>query len=197
VDQPELRQGSGDAGTSSITRNRNFVSAPGRNRTCDSRFRKPREHVDRCRLRNVPAGSGAGCISVDGQRRTLLATSWPQLSRGTRAARATIRSTGAPAGSGRRVSGYWYGPRQGRGGAYAPRLQISPDRPTLTKRRLPEQAPESSRSAFRTALARACRAVPHPALGCPGGRDQDQGRRTPLPPSTSSIGTGRRGSPDT
>src|SRR5438128_5244624 len=40
VDQPELRQGSGDAGTSSITRSTTFLGAPGRNRTCDTRFRK-------------------------------------------------------------------------------------------------------------------------------------------------------------
>jgi hypothetical protein len=40
-DQPELRQGSGDAGTSSITRNTTGSGAPGRNRTCDTRFRKP------------------------------------------------------------------------------------------------------------------------------------------------------------
>jgi hypothetical protein len=59
--------------------------ALGVNRTPDPRFRKPREHVGRVRLRDVPAGSGAGCISVGVRVRTLLATSWPQLSRGTRA----------------------------------------------------------------------------------------------------------------
>jgi hypothetical protein len=36
---PKLRQGSDDAGTSSITRNTTPSSAPGRNRTSDTRFR--------------------------------------------------------------------------------------------------------------------------------------------------------------
>jgi hypothetical protein len=40
-DPPELCQTSGDAGMSRITRNTTNVGAPGRNRTSDTRFRKP------------------------------------------------------------------------------------------------------------------------------------------------------------
>src|SRR5687768_18417248 len=40
-DQPERCQTSGDAGMTSITRNTTASGAPGRNRTCDTRFRKP------------------------------------------------------------------------------------------------------------------------------------------------------------
>src|SRR5512132_4158207 len=40
-DQPELRQGSGDAGVTSITRNTTYVSGPGRIRTCDTRVKSP------------------------------------------------------------------------------------------------------------------------------------------------------------
>jgi hypothetical protein len=53
-------------------------SAPGRNRTCDTRFKKSREHDDGVRLRNVSTASGAARISVGAGIRTLLATSWPQ-----------------------------------------------------------------------------------------------------------------------
>jgi hypothetical protein len=47
--QPELFPRSGDAGTSSITRNTTPLGAPGRNRTSDTRFRK----ADAWRLRST------------------------------------------------------------------------------------------------------------------------------------------------